>query len=131
MKQQLEQEDLSFAQKSEEQLREIQTICGMARLLFPIFCECQFVPNSYVIILAILMDTNDQIECDATSTQLENGWVIDLLLRSGIAVLNPTTDVRPMVPTEPEIEQIQQDLIISDQNESSSHIHLPKYGLTK
>ena len=96
----------------------------MARLLFPIFLECQFVPNAYVILLAVLMDTNDQIECDATSTQLENGWVIDLLLRSGIAILNPTTDVRPMIPTEPEIEH-QQDLIIPDQAESSSYIHLP------
>ena len=38
--------------------------------------------------------------------------------------MNPTTDARPMIPTEPEIEQNQQDLIISDQAESS-HIHLP------
>ena len=124
MKLQLDQEDLSFAKKSNEQLEEIKTICGMARLLFPIFLECQFVPNAYVILLAVLMDTNDQIECDATSTQLENGWVIDLLLRSGIAILNPTTDVRPIIPTEPEIEH-QQDLIIPDQAESSSYIHLP------
>ena len=70
MQQHLEQENLSFAQKSEEQLEEIKAISGMARLLFPICLDCQFVPNSYVILLAVLMDTNDQIECDATSTRL-------------------------------------------------------------
>ena len=125
MNQQLQKEDLSFAEKSKEQLKEIKTICGMARLLFPIFCECQFVPNSYVIFLAVLMDTKDQIECDVTSTQLENGMIIDLLLRSGIAVLDPTTDVRPIIPTEPEAKPIHQDLIIPNQDDSPSHVHLP------
>jgi RNA recognition motif-containing protein len=125
MQQQLEQENLSFAHKSAEQLEEIKAICGLARLLFPICVDCPFVPNSYVILLAVLMDTNDRIQCDATSTRLQNGWVIDILLKSGIAILNPTTDIRPMVPTEPEIEHTQVEVIISEQAEPSYHIHLP------
>ena len=125
MQRQLEQEDLSFAHKSVEQLEEIKDICGLARLLFPICVDCPFVPNSYVILLAVLMDTNDQILCDATSTRLENGWVIDLLLKSGIAILDPTTNITPVAPTEPEIEQDQEEVIISEQAEPSYHIHLP------
>ena len=125
MQRQLEQENLSFAHKSAEQLEEVKAICGLARLLFPICVDCPFVPNSYVILLAVLMDTNDRILCDATSTRLENGWVIDLLLKSGIAILNPTTGIRPVVATEPEIEQNQEEVVISEQAEPSYHIHLP------
>ena len=125
MQQQWEQNNLSFAEKSNEQLEEIKSICGMARMLFPIFLECTFVPNSYVILLAVLMDTRDGVKCEDTSTRLKNGWIIDLILRSGVAVLDPTTDVTPMVPTEPEIEQNQQEEMISDQTEPIYHIHLP------
>ena len=125
MQQQLEQENLAFAKKSGEQLEEIKAICGLARLLFPICVDCPFVPNSYVILLAVLMDTNDRIQCDATSTRLENGWVIDLLLTSGIAVLDPTIDIRPFMPTEPEIVQTQKEVVISNQTEPLYHINLP------
>ena len=125
MQRQWEQKNLSFAEKSKEQLEEIKTICGMARMLFPIFLECTFVPNSYVILLAVLMDTRDGVKCEDTSTRLKNGWIIDLILRSGVAILDPTTDVTPMVPTEPEIAQNQQEDMISDQTEPIYHIQLP------
>ena len=51
--------DLSFVHKTQAQLEETKEINGMARLLFPIFLECQFIPVSYVIFLAVLMNTND------------------------------------------------------------------------
>ena len=125
MQQQWELQNLSFAEKSEEQLTEIKTICGMARMLFPIFLECTFVPNSYVILLAVLMDTRDGVKCQDTSTRLKNGWIIDLILRSGVAVLDPTTDVTPMVPTEPEVNQSQQEDTMANQVEPVHHIQLP------
>ena len=124
MQQQLKQADLSFAVKSRDQLQEITAICGMARLLFEIFCDCQFVPTAYVILLAILMDTQESVNYDATIIHLENEWVIDLSLQSGIAVLNPTIGITPAMPTEPETNQYHQDPVLHVQVASSqSHLH--------
>ena len=124
MLQQFEIQDFSFAQKNVEQMKEIRAICGMARLLYPIFLQCDFVPNSYVILLAVLMDTNFRVETQATSIRLKNGYIIDLLLRSGIAVLDPTTDVRSVRPPEPEISKVQQEFL-SIQAESAHQAQLP------
>ena len=124
MQQQLKQADLSFAVKSRDQLQEITAICGMARLLFEIFCDCQFVPTAYVILLAILMDTEEQVNYDATIIHLKNGWVIDLSLQSGIAVLNPTIGITHAMSTEPETNQRHQDPVLHVQV-ASSQSHLP------
>ena len=55
IQQQVNLGDLSFVHKTQAQLEETKEINGMARLLFPIFLECQFIPVSYVIFLAVLM----------------------------------------------------------------------------
>ena len=59
MQQHVDLGDLSFVHETQAQLEETKEINGMARLLFPIFLECQFIPVSYVILLAVLMNTTE------------------------------------------------------------------------
>ena len=59
MQQHMDLGDLSFVHETQAQLEETKEINGMARLLFPIFLECQFIPVSYVILLAVLMNTTE------------------------------------------------------------------------
>ena len=92
--------DLSFVHKTQAQLEETKEINGMARLLFPIFLECQFIPVSYVIFLAVLMTTNDEWQLVATTTFLNNRSFIDLLLNSGVATLKPAITDQPIKPPE-------------------------------
>ena len=61
MQQQMDHGNLKFVQKTDSQLDETKDINGMARLLFPIFLGCHFIPNSYVILLAVLMNTTENI----------------------------------------------------------------------
>lgn len=67
MQQHMDRFDLAFVQKTSEQLYETKAINGMARLPFTIFLECHFIPNSYVMLLAVLMNTTDEINFEATS----------------------------------------------------------------
>mgnify|MGYP001362070652 FL=1 len=94
--------DLSFVHKTQAQLEETKEINGMARLLFPIFLECQFIPVSYVILLAVLMNTNDEWQLVATTTFLNNRSFIDLLLNSGVATLKPAISNQPIKQPETE-----------------------------
>ena len=96
IQQQVNLGDLSFVHKTQAQLEETKEINGMARLLFPIFLECQFIPVSYVIFLAVLMTTNDEWQLVATTTFLNNRSFIDLLLNSGVATLKPTLTNQPI-----------------------------------
>ena len=85
------QNDLSFVIREQSQTLEISAISSMARLLFHIFLECHFIPTSYIILLATIMNTTDVMEYDATSVCLNNGMTIDLLLQSGVVVFKPST----------------------------------------
>ena len=103
--------DLSFVKKSPAQLEETKEINGMARLLFPIFLKCQFIPTSYIILMAVLMTTNDEWLLITTSTYLSNRSFIDLLANSGVAKLKPTVSNPPIQPPETEIRanEVRQD----------------------
>ena len=74
----------------------------MARLLFPIFMECQFIPLSFVILLAVLMNTTKEIQLVATTMFLNNGWFMDLLLNTGVATLKPAISDEPIIQPETE-----------------------------
>ena len=100
IQQQVDLGDLSFVHKTQAQLEETKEINGMARLLFPIFLECQFIPVSYIIFLAVLMNTNDEWQLVATSTFLNNRSFIDLWLNSGVATLKPAITDQPIKPPE-------------------------------
>ena len=106
-----DQGDLSFVKKSPAQLEETKEINGMARLLFPIFLKCQFIPTSYIILMAVLMNTNNEWFIITTSTYLNNRSFIDLLVNSGVAKLKPTVSNPPIQPPETEIqtERVHQD----------------------
>ena len=95
--------DLTFQDKTKSQLEETKEINGMARLLFPIFLECHFIPDSYVILLAVLMNTMENVELMATSIFLNHGWFIDLLMNTGLATLKPAISNEPIPQPEPEM----------------------------
>ena len=101
-----DQGDLSFVKKSPAQLEETKEINGMARLLFPIFLKCQFIPTSYIILMAVLMNTNNEWFIITTSTYLNNRSFIDLLVNSGVAKLKPTVSNPPIQPPETEIQAL-------------------------
>ena len=102
IQQQVDLGDLSFVHKTQAQLEETKEINGMARLLFPIFLECQFIPVSYVILLAVLMNTNNEWQLVATTTFLNNRSFIALLLNSGVATLKPAISNQPIKQPETE-----------------------------
>merc|ERR1712051_174868 len=101
-----DQGDLSFVQKTQAQLEETKEINGMARLLFPIFLKCQSIPVSYIILMAVLMNTNDEWLIVTTFTFLNNRSFIDLLVNSGVAKLKPTVSNSPTQPPETEIQAL-------------------------
>merc|ERR1712051_223107 len=106
IQEQVDQGDLSFVKKSQAQLEETKEINGMARLLFPIFLKCQFIPVSYIILMAVLMNTNNEWLIVTTSTYLNNRSFIDLLVNSGVAKLKPTASNSPTQPPETEIQAL-------------------------
>ena len=89
IRQQIKQNDFSFTTKTWVQRDEIKTISGMATLLFPLLLECKFIPDSYITLLAVLMCPTNFPVLQATSTCLNNGCVIDLLVNTGVAILGP------------------------------------------
>ena len=105
MKQHMILGDLSFVEKTEIQLEEIKDINGMARLLFPIFMDCHFIPDDYVTLLAVLMNTTEKIKFVATDTFLNQGWFIDLLLNTGVAKLKTAINNKPIPQAETEVDQ--------------------------
>ena len=105
MKQHMVLGDLSFVEKTEIQLEEIKDINGMARLLFPIFMDCHFIPDDYVTLLAVLMNTTEKIKFVATDTFLNQGWFIDLLLNTGVAKLKTAINNKPIPQAETELDQ--------------------------
>ena len=86
IKNNVSQSNLSFAWKNEAQKREVRKISNMARTLFHIFLDCHFIPISYVILLAVLMNTGDETEHKDTNVCLNNGMMIDLALQEGAII---------------------------------------------
>merc|ERR1712127_910607 len=74
--------DFEFSYKTQEQKQEIESIADLARILFTILIECDFIPTSYLSILAIVMCQNPNL--DYPSSQYKtNSNHIDLLLNKG------------------------------------------------
>ena len=79
---------------------------------------------SQLDILAVLMNTTENMEFVATSTFLNQGWFIDLLLNTGVAKLTTAISNEPIPKPEPEInpkEEVQDLKILDQPNQESQN----------
>ena len=79
--------NLEIIIKSPAQKMEIETIADLARLLFKMLVECDFIPTDYLIILAIIMSQSPTWDYPESKSQLFNNHYIDLLLEEGSILL--------------------------------------------
>ena len=111
IKDNVNQNNLSFAWKKEEQKQELRRISGMARTLFRILLNCHFVPISYLILLAVLMSTENITKNEGTSVCLKNGMIIDLALQEGAIIFQTLKQKTGVIRLEEETLQDKRDLI--------------------
>ena len=79
--------NLEIIIKSPAQKMEIETIADLARLLFRLLVECDFIPTNYLILLAIIMCEKPKLEYPESKSKLFNGHYVDLLLEEGAFLL--------------------------------------------
>ena len=79
--------NLEIIIKSPAQRMEIETIADLARLLFKMLVECDFIPTNYLIILAIIMCQSPTFDYPESQSKLFNSHYIDLLLEEGAILL--------------------------------------------
>lgn len=79
--------NLEIVKKSPAQKMEIETIADLARLLFRMLVECDFIPTNYLILLAIIMCEKPKLEYPESKSKLFNGYYMDLLLEEGAILL--------------------------------------------
>ena len=72
-----------FFPKSYEQKLEVECIADLARKLFRMLIICEFVPTSYLSILAIIMCLQPKLNYPKSNTKLVSTHYIDLLLKIG------------------------------------------------
>ena len=111
IKDNVNQNNLSFAGKKEAQKQELRRISGMARTLFRILLNCHFVPLSYLILLAVLMSTENITKNEGTSVCLKNGMIIDLALEEGAIIFQALKQKTGVIRLEEETLQYKRDLI--------------------
>ena len=111
IKDNVNQNNLSFAWKKEAQKQELRRISGMARTLFRILLNCHFVPISYLILLAVLMSTENITKNEGTSVCLKNGMIIDLALEEGAIIFQALKQKTGVIRLEEETLQYKRDLI--------------------
>ena len=71
--------NFEFFPKSHEQKLEVECIADLARKLFRMLIICEFVPTSYLSILAIIMCLQPKLNYLKSNTKLVNAHYIDLL----------------------------------------------------
>ena len=82
-----QKDNLEIIMKSPAQRMEIETIADLARLLFKMLVECDFIPTNYLIILAIIMCQSPTLDYPESKSELFNSHYIDLLLEEGAILL--------------------------------------------
>ena len=79
--------DFEFFKKSPKQTLEVEVIADLARILFRMLVECEFIPTGYLTILAIIMSTTPTLEYPQSKLELFNFYYMDLILEEGIMIL--------------------------------------------
>ena len=111
VKDNVNQNNPSFAWKNEAQKQELKRISGMARTLFHILLDCHFIPTSYLILLAIFMSTEDNTKYEGTSVCLNNGMMIDLTLQDGAIIFQKLKQKTGVIRLEEETLKYRNDVI--------------------
>ena len=111
VKDNVNQNNPSFAWKNEAQKQELKRISGMARTLFHILLDCHFIPTSYLILLAIFMSTEDNTKYEGTSVCLNNGMMIDLTLQDGAIIFQKLKQKTGVIRLEEETLKYKNDVI--------------------
>ena len=88
MKEKLIQQDLEFCEKTPVQQNEVKFISDLARILFLICINCDFVPTNYIIMLAIIMTKKNKLNYPESNTGLFNAHYLDLFLNVGAMTLS-------------------------------------------
>ena len=94
MKDKLIQHDLEFCEKSPVQQNEVKFISDLARMLFLLCINCEFVPTNYIIMLAIIMTKKNKLNYPESNTGLFNAHYLDLFLNVGAMTLSYKNDIR-------------------------------------
>ena len=82
-----QENNLEIIMKSPAQRMEIETIADLARLLFKMLVECDFIPTNYLIVLAIIMCQSPTLDYPKSKSELFNSHYIDLVLEEGAILL--------------------------------------------
>ena len=94
--------NFEFFKKSPAQKMEVEIIADLARLLFRMLVECDFIPTKYLIVLAIVMCQEPKLEYPQSKSELFNNQYIDLLLEEGAIIL---TDKNKDIEQEINVEE--------------------------
>ena len=85
--------DLEFVAKNPVQLSEVQYISDLARYLFLLFINADFIPIDYIVMLAVVMNTQQVYRYPESNTGLFNAHQLDLLLNFGAMQLSYKDDI--------------------------------------
>ena len=79
--------NFDFFNKSPIQKLEVEVIADLARILFQLLVECDFIPTDYLIILSIIKCKEPNLQYPQSKSELFNNYQIDLLLEEGVILL--------------------------------------------
>ena len=88
------EQNLDIFQKSPIQETEVKFVADFARLLFLLFINCNFIPNNYVTMLAVIMNPIPTMNYPESSTGLFDAHHLDLLLNMGAMTLSYKNDIK-------------------------------------
>ena len=79
-----------ISRKSLQQKDEVKLIADVARILFAILVDIEFVPTNYLAMLAVVMNQRNHLNYPESAVCLSNGFYIDLFLNPGtiITIMN-------------------------------------------
>jgi hypothetical protein len=120
IKNNINQGNLTFVLKNEAQALEVKKISSMARWIFHIVLNCPFVPVAYISLLAVLMTTKDKQEFESSSVCLNNGIIVDLLLKEGAITLQSNVEETEIIYPEHEAAKKNNEQQKSDQADKTS-----------
>ena len=94
MKDKFINDELNLIEKTPLQLSEVKYLSDLARLLFVLFINCDFIPTDYIIMLATVMNQQQTLKYPESSTGLFNAQYLDLFLNFGAMQLSYRNDIQ-------------------------------------
>ena len=91
------QDNCEFLYKSEEQRQEVELIADLARKLFTMLVECEFIPTHYLSILALVMCQHRNSNYPASKVKIINSCYLDLLLTIGAVRMTHVSNNTPVL----------------------------------